>query len=92
MGMYDNEIETKENKILTKGKMKPRHIRNHDFSDVITPSPFYLVAKPFLWGKGRAIRIVMGGGGEFSSRRNFFSLSNSLYKFFLIGVHEFFFI
>ena len=23
-----------------------------------------------------------GGGGEFSSRRNFFSLSNSLYDFF----------
>ena len=45
-----------------------------------------------LWG---------GGGGEFSSRRNFFSLSNSLYEFFfrplheyllgLIGVHDFFF-
>ena len=42
----------------------------------------------------------MGEGGEFSSRRNFFSLSNSLYEFFLghsmniflglIGVHEFF--
>ena len=42
------------------------------------------------------------GGGEFSSPRNFFSLSNSLYEFFLghsmniflglIGVHEFFFI
>ena len=40
------------------------------------------------------------GGGEFSSRRNFFSLSNSLHEFFLghsmniflglIGVHEFF--
>ena len=28
-----------------------------------------------LWGGG--------GGGEFSSRRNFFSLSNSLYEFFL---------
>ena len=55
--------------------------------------------------KGRIIRKVMGGGGgegEFSSRRNFFSLSNSLYDFFLghsmniflglIGVHEFFFI
>ena len=27
-----------------------------------------------LWG---------GGGGEFSSRRNFFSLSNSLYEFIL---------
>ena len=27
-----------------------------------------------LWG---------GGGGEFSRRRNFFSLSNSLYEFFL---------
>ena len=42
----------------------------------------------------------MGGGGEFSSRRNFFSSSNSLYEFFLsysmniflglIGVQEFF--
>ena len=45
---------------------------------------------------------LWGGGGEFSSRRNFFSLSNSLYGFFLghsmniflglIGVLEFFFI
>ena len=52
--------------------------------------------------KGRTIRKVMGGGGEFSSRRNFFLLSNCLYEFFLghsmniflglIGVHEFFFI
>ena len=25
---------------------------------------------------------LWGGGGEFSSRRNFFSLSNSLYEFF----------
>ena len=33
--------------------------------------------------KGRAIRKVGGGGGEFLSRRNFFSLSNSLYQFFL---------
>ena len=32
--------------------------------------------------KERTIRKVMGGG-EFSSRRNFFSLSNSLYDFFL---------
>ena len=49
--------------------------------------------------KGRTIRKVMGGG-EFSSSRNFFSLSNSLYEFFfspkhenflgIIGVHEFF--
>ena len=28
-----------------------------------------------LWGGG--------GGGEFSSRRDYFSLSNSLYEFFL---------
>ena len=86
MVMYDNEIETKGNKIETKDKIKLQHIRNHDFSDVITPSPFYLVAKPFLWGIGRTIRNDMrgggGGGGEFSSRRNFFSLSNSLYEFF----------
>ena len=51
--------------------------------------------------QGRTIRKVMGGrGGKFSSHRNFFSLSNSLYEFFfrpqneyflgLIGVHEFF--
>ena len=34
--------------------------------------------------KGRTIRKVMGGrGGEFSRSRNFFSLSNSLYEFFL---------
>ena len=26
---------------------------------------------------------ILWGGGEFSSRRNFFSLSNSLYEFFL---------
>ena len=42
----------------------------------------------------------MGGGGEFLSRRNFFSSSDSLYEFFLghsmniflglIGVQEFF--
>ena len=36
--------------------------------------------------KGRTIRKVKGGGGgEFLSRRNFFSLSNSLYEFFLGG-------
>ena len=42
----------------------------------------------FILGKngnwGRTIRNVMGGGGgdrEFSSRRNFFSLPNSLYGF-----------
>ena len=48
MVMYDNEIEAKENKILTKDKIKPQHMHNLDFSDVIAPSPFYLVAKPFL--------------------------------------------
>ena len=38
---------------------------------------------PSIGGKGRTIRKVMGGGrGEFSSSRNFFSLSNSLYEFF----------
>ena len=45
-------------------------------------------------------KLLGGGGGEFSSRRDFFSLSNSLYDFILghsmkfslglIGVHEFF--
>ena len=45
---------------------------------------------------------LSGGGGEFSSRKNFFSSSNSLYEFSLghsmniflglIGVQEFFFI
>ena len=42
----------------------------------------------------RTIRKVMGGGwgGELSSRRNFSSLSNYVYEFFLglIGVQEFF--
>ena len=35
--------------------------------------------------KGRTIRKVLGvgRGGEFSSRRNFFALPNSLYEFFL---------
>ena len=28
-------------------------------------------------------KLEGGGGGEFSSRRNFFSLSNSLHEFFL---------
>ena len=37
-----------------------------------------------LMHKGRTIRKVMGGGGgEFLSRKNFFSLSNSLYELFL---------
>ena len=35
--------------------------------------------------KGRTIKKSYGGGGggEISSRRNFFSLSNSLYELFL---------
>ena len=35
---------------------------------------------------------MVGGEGEFSSRRNFFSLSYSLYEYYsgLIGVQEFF--
>ena len=40
----------------------------------------------FTWCKGRTIRKVMGGeggGGEFSSRKNFFPLSSSLNEFFL---------
>ena len=40
--------------------------------------------------KGPTIRKVMGGGAEFSSRRNFFSLSNSLYEFFFRPLHEYF--
>ena len=44
------------------------------------------------WGSRREILSIRdgpleklwgGGGGEFLSRRNFFSLSNSLYEFFL---------
>ena len=52
------------------------------------------------FSQGWTIRKVMGGG-QFSSYRNLFSLSNSLYGFFfrpqheyflgLIGAHEFFF-
>ena len=57
MVMYDNEVETKEKKILTKDKIKPQHMRNLDFSDVIAPSPFYLVAKPFLWGRVQSTHI-----------------------------------
>ena len=57
MVMYDNEIKTKENKILTKDKIKPQHMHNLDFSDVIAPSPFHLVAKPFLWGRGQSTHI-----------------------------------
>ena len=39
---------------------------------------YYSIVGPLekLWVGG-------GGGGEFSSRRNFFSLSNSLYELFL---------
>ena len=38
-----------------------------------------------LWRglRDRPLEKLWGGGGEFSSRRNFFSLSNSLYEFFL---------
>lgn len=52
MVIYDNEIEAKEIKILAKDKIKPQLIQNHDFSKVITPSSFYLVAKPFLRVEG----------------------------------------
>ena len=51
---------------------------------------------------GQLEKLWGGGGGEFSSGRNLFLLSNSLYEFFfrplheyflgLIGVHEFFFV
>ena len=37
----------------------------------------------FKQNKGRTIRKVMGGGGEFSSCKNFFSLSDSLHEFYL---------
>ena len=40
--------------------------------------------------KERTIRKVMGAGGEFSSRRNFFSLSNSLHEFFFRPKHKYF--
>ena len=33
--------------------------------------------------RDRPLEKLWGGGAEFSSRRNFFSLSNSLYEFFL---------
>ena len=33
--------------------------------------------------RDRPLGKVIGGGGEFSSRRNFFSLSNTLYESFL---------
>ena len=45
-----------------------------------------VVTDPF----GPTIRKVMGGGGDFSSRRIFFSLSNSLYEFFFRPQHEYF--
>ena len=43
--------------------------------------------------KGRTIRKVMGGGGEFSSCRNFFSLMFPVNEFFFCQdvVHEYFF-
>jgi len=39
------------------------------------------ITKRNLMYEGRNIRKVIGGGGGFLSRRNFFSLSNSLYEF-----------
>ena len=52
---------------------------------MITCYDYILLSKYYLarWFIRRTIRKVMGGGGEFLSRRNFFSLSNSLYEFFL---------
>ena len=49
----------------------------------LSPCRFRIVT-PICRDKGQTIRkvVVGGGGGEFSSRTNFFSLSNSLYEFF----------
>ena len=75
--------------------------------DLLVPSGIKSISLIDSWfillslrSQGRTIRKVMGGGGgEFSSCSNFFSLSNSLYDFFwpwheyflgLIGVHDFF--
>ena len=43
------------------------------------PPPQKLNGRPLRDGP---LEKLWGGGGEFSSRRNFFSLSNSLYEFF----------
>ena len=66
-------------------------------------NPIFYGSGPVLFRDGPLEKLWGGGGeGEFSSRRNFFLLSNCLYEFFLghsmniflglIGVHEFFFI
>ena len=47
----------------------------------LSPCRFRIVT-PICRDKGRTIRKVVWGGGEFSSRTNFFSLPNSLYEFF----------
>ena len=54
-----------------------------NFSSTTKQSTRYITELYYInLHKGPTIRKVMGGGGEFSSRRNFFSLSNSLYEFF----------
>ena len=37
--MYDNEFETKENKIWTKDKIEPQHM--HDYERVVIRSNFF---------------------------------------------------
>ena len=57
----------------------------NDLIGVLRLLPWNTMLDVWSMFKGRTIRKVMGeggGGGEFSSRRNFFSLSNSLYEFF----------
>ena len=43
----------------------------------------FIYARKMCVRRHAKIRNVMGVGGEFLSRRNFFSLSNSLFEFFL---------
>ena len=50
--------------------------RDSDMVIISVPNPLRDGPLEKLWTGG-------GGGGEFSSRRNFFSLSNSLCEFFL---------
>ena len=46
-------------------------------------SDMVIISVPNPLRDGPLEKLWRGGGGEFSSRRNFFSLSNSLCEFFL---------